>query len=83
MTYEDVVTLIVAVVVFFLCSIVSMALFIKESDRCCRLRRENQKLRRLMEQRIQMAATASMPTAPCCGRPAGPTRENKEIKVLL
>lgn len=54
MTYEDIVTLVVAVVVFFLCSIVSMALYIKESDRCYRLRRENQKLRRLLEQRIQM-----------------------------
>ena len=54
MTYEDIVMLIVAAVVFCLFSIVSTALFIKESDRCCRLRRENQKLRRLMEQRIQM-----------------------------
>ena len=54
MTYEDIVMLIVAAVVFCLFSIVSTALFIKESDRCCRLRRENQKLRRLIEQRIQM-----------------------------
>lgn len=54
MTCEDIVTLIVAVVVFFLCSIVSMALFIKESDRYYRLHKENQKLRRLLEQRIQM-----------------------------
>ena len=54
MTYEDIVMLIVAAVVFCLFSIVSTALFIKESDRCCRLRRENQKLRRLLEQRIQM-----------------------------
>lgn len=54
MAYEDIVTLIVAAVVFFLCSIVSMALYIKEIDRCCRLHRENQKLRRLIEQRIQM-----------------------------
>ena len=57
MTYEDIVTLIVAAVVLCLCSIVSTALFIKESDRCCRLRRENQKLRRLLEQRIQMAVS--------------------------
>ena len=54
MTYEDIVMLIVAAVVFCLFSIVSTALFIKESDRCCRLRSENQKLRRLIEQRIQM-----------------------------
>ena len=54
MTYEDIVMLIVAAVVFCLFSIVSTALFIKESDWCYRLRRENQKLRRLIEQRIQM-----------------------------